>query len=112
MKRANNNNLLGVIQTVFYRCVSKVAQRGLRGSMQHITGKSLRVTDNILHPNSLDSNRIRIGDWFANHPPGIGSVLSQIRRVEGGRGEHQGAVSLNSIPSDSFIDEQLAITLC
>lgn len=119
MKRVNNNNLLGVIQThrsaLFYSCVSKVAHRGLRGSVQHITGKARRVTGNFLHPNSLHSSQIQIRgigrfDWFANHLPGIRSVLSQIRCVEGGQGAHRGAVSLNSIASDSFIDMQLIIT--
>lgn len=100
---------------LFYSCVSKVAHRGLRRSVQHITGKTCRVTGNFLHPNSPHSSQIqirRIGhfDWFVNHLLGIGSVLSQIRCVEGGQGALWGAVSLNCTLSDSFIDVQLIIT--
>lgn len=122
MKRVNNNNLLGVIPThsgVF----SSVLQLRIQGSTQraawecaaHYREKHAELQAIYLHPNSPHSSQIQIRgigrfDWFANHLPAIGSVLSEIRCVEGGKGAHRGAVSLTSIPSDSFIDVRLIIT--
>lgn len=56
-REQNNNDLPGVVQAhsgvfaAFYRCVSKVAHRGLRGcarasEMQHIREKTTGVKDN------------------------------------------------------------------
>lgn len=62
------------------------------------------------HSSQIHIRGIGRFDWVASHLPGIGSVLSQIRCVEGGPGARRGAVSLNSIPSDGFIDVQRVIT--